>query len=137
MIRPIWDYLPRPTDDAIAPSFLTRSTQMQLRRIVHAHREGWLLEDRIARVGAMIAEDAHGDEASPTELLVTLKRAWAGIDAVHALAPHDARDLLRLVVTASIHAYFADPSGSAGAVDFGGGPVERQPPARAEAPRRA
>ena len=136
MIRPIWDYLPRPTDDAVALSFLTRSTQMQLRRIVHAHREGWLLEDRIARVGAMVAEDAHRDEAPPTELLITVKRAWAGIDAVHALAPHDARDLLRLVVTACIHAYYADPSGSASAVDVGGA-VEGQPPARAEAPRRA
>ena len=133
MIRPVWDYSDRHVGDPIAPSFLTRSTHMQLRRIVHAHREGWLLEDRVERVGRMVAEDAHRDGASATQLLITLKRTWAAIDDVHGLLPQHARDLLRLVVTACVHAYYAEPSADTSAARGAGAPSEGRVPPRSGA----
>ena len=133
MIRPVWNYTEWHAGGPITPSFLTRSTHMQLRRIVHAHREGWLPEDRIEHVGRMVAEDAHRDGASPTQLLITLKRAWAEIDDVHGLPPQRARDLLRLVVTACIHAYHAEPPGDTSAVRGAGVPAEGRVPPRSGA----
>jgi hypothetical protein len=88
----------------------TRSTLMAVRRVLHAYREGWLLEERLATVGRMIAADARQDGLSAAGMIVGLKRAWATLADVRDLAVHDGRALLERLVTQSIEAYYARPA---------------------------
>jgi hypothetical protein len=86
---------------------------MTLRRVLHAYREGWLLEDRLAAAARMVAEDArqHGPGAAP--MLVALKRAWAGLAELRGLPAREARALRDRLVTLGIRAYYA-PGGTPG-----------------------
>jgi hypothetical protein len=92
---------------------------MTLRRVLHAHREGWLRAERLAAAARMAAEDARLHGAGAAGMLVVLKREWAALEEVRAMSPLDARDLLDRLVTLSIRAYYqpAQPRRSADAPD--------------------
>ena len=90
---------------------LSRTTRMTLRRVLHAYREGWLLEGRLAVVARMVVEDARQHGLAAARMLVAIKAEWAALDAVRRLALHDARALLDRLVTLSMDAYYAS-SGS-------------------------
>jgi hypothetical protein len=91
---------------ADAGAVLSRSTLMTLRRVLHAYREGWLLEERLAWAARMAAEDARLGGVTAERMLVALKREWAALDDVRNLAALDARALLSRLVTLSIRAYY-------------------------------
>jgi hypothetical protein len=84
---------------------------MTLRRVLHAYREGWLLEERLAAVARMAAGDARRHGLAAARMLVAIKAEWAALDVVPRLALRDARALLDRLVTLSIGAYYAS-SGS-------------------------
>jgi hypothetical protein len=84
---------------------------MTLRRVLHAYREGWLLEERLAAAARMAAEDARLRGAGAAAMLVALKREWAVLEEVRALSPLDARALLGRLVTLGIRAYYR-PAGA-------------------------
>ncbi len=96
---------------------LSRSTLMTVRRVLHAYREGWLLEERLAAAARMAAEDARHRGVAAERLrgvaaermLVALKREWAALDDARRLPPLDARELLNRLVPLSIRAFY--PSG--------------------------
>ncbi len=84
----------------------SRSTLMTVRRVLHAYREGWLLEQRLTTAARMAAEDARLHGLPAERMLVALKREWAALDEVRGLAVRDARELLGRLVTLSIRAYY-------------------------------
>jgi hypothetical protein len=86
---------------------LSRTTLMTVRRVLHAYRDGWLLEGRLATAARMAAEDARQLGVAAERMLVTLERAWAGLDDVRRLSALDTQDLLRRLVTLTIDAYYA------------------------------
>ena len=88
------------------PVVLSRTTLMTVRRLVHAFREGWLPEERLAAAARMAAEDAHLHGVPAERMIVALKRAWAAIGAVHGLGVLEAQALLGRLVTLSIRAYY-------------------------------
>ena len=94
----------RPGEDA---AVLSRSTLMTVRRVLHAYREGWLLEERLGAAARMVAEDAHLHGVAAERMLVALKRAWAALSDARVLAVLDAQELLGRLVTLSIRAYYA------------------------------
>ena len=96
-----------PTDAGDARSaVLSRSTLMTLRRVLHAYREGWLLEERLTAAARMVVEDARRRGLPAEGMLVALKREWAALDdARHPTAP-DAQSLLDCLVTLSIRTYY-------------------------------
>ncbi len=109
--------------DGAAGAVVSRSALMTLRRVLHAYRDGWLLEDRLAAAARMVAEDArqHGLGAAP--MLVALKRAWAGLTEVRGLPARETRALRDRLVTLSIRAYYAPgqtPGAGAGATRAAG-----------------
>jgi hypothetical protein len=79
---------------------------MVLRRVLHAYREGWLLEERLAGAARMAAEDARARGLTAGEMLVALKREWGLLGIVPQLPRHDARELLDRLVSLSIRAYY-------------------------------
>jgi hypothetical protein len=85
---------------------ITRSTMMTVRRVLHAYREGWLLEERLAAAARMAAADAHRRGVSAEWMLVALEREWAALEDVRRLAVPDARELLSRLVTLCIRAYY-------------------------------
>lgn len=89
-----------------AEAVLSRSTLMTIRRVLHAYREGWVLEARLATAARMVAEDARRRGVAAERMLVALKRAWAALDDVRRLPALDARDLLGRLVTLSIGAFY-------------------------------
>ncbi len=100
---------------------LSRSTLKAARQVLHAYREGWFLDGRLAAVARMAADDARLRGAPAERMLVALKREWAALDEVRQLAAHDARALLDRLVTHFVRAYYdrAAPRGP-----------EPQPPGR-------
>jgi hypothetical protein len=86
---------------------LSRSTLMTVRRVLHAYREGWLLEERLAAAARMMAEDARMHGGAAEQMLVALEREWAALDDARRLPAHDARELLSRLVTLGIRAYYA------------------------------
>jgi len=112
------------TDQRRPVAVLSRSTLMTVRRVLHAFREGWLLEERLATAARMAAEDARGRRLEAAEMLVALKREWAALDEVRRLPMHDARDLMSRLVTLSIRAYYTRDRGTGRS----GGPTERAGP---------
>jgi hypothetical protein len=103
---------------------LSRSALMTVRRVLHAYREGWLLEERLAAAARMAAEDARRRGVAAEGMLVALKREWAALDDARRLAVLDAQALLSRLVTLSIRAYYgrARAGGRRGAAaDAGGG----------------
>jgi hypothetical protein len=106
------------------PRALSRSTLMMVRRVLHAYREGWLPEKRLAQAARMAAEDARQGGLAAEQMLVALKREWAELEEVRRLSRPDARELLARLVTLSIRAYYqraqrpgtpTPPSGHGGA----------------------
>jgi hypothetical protein len=93
----------RAGDDA---AVLSRTTLMTVRRVLHAYREGWLLEERLAAAARMAAEDARLRGVPAERMLVALKRAWAALGEVHGLPVLEAQALLGRLVTLSIRAYY-------------------------------
>jgi hypothetical protein len=95
---------------------LSRSTLMMIRRVLHAYREGWLLEERLAAAARMVAEDARLHGLPAARMLVVLKREWAALDDVRQLAGLGAQELLSRLVLLSIPAYYARerPAGGVG-----------------------
>ena len=85
---------------------LSRSTLMTMRRVLHAYREGWLLEERLSAAAWMAAEDARHRGVAAERLLVALKREWGALQEVRRMSGVDARDLLNRLVTLSIRAYY-------------------------------
>ena len=90
-----------------APS---RTTLMTIRRVLHAYREGWLLEGRLAAAARMAAEDARQQGQSAERMLVALKQEWNGLEEARRLPALDARDLLSALISLTIRAYY-DPVG--------------------------
>jgi hypothetical protein len=93
---------PASPDDAV----LSRSTLMTVRRVLHAYREGWLLEARLAAAARMIAEDARQRDVPAERMLVALKREWGALEEVRRMSPLDARELLDQLVTLGVRAYY-------------------------------
>ena len=91
---------------------LSRTTLMTVRRVVHAYRQGWLLDGRLAAAARMVAADARGRGLTAERMLVALKQGWAALDDVWRMSPLDARDLLTRLVTLSICAYYAPSPGT-------------------------
>ncbi len=92
-----------------ADAVISRSTLMTVRRVLHAYREGWLLEARLVTAAHMVADDARLRGVAAERMLVALKREWAALDDARRLPPLDARELLNRLVTLSIRAFY--PSG--------------------------
>jgi hypothetical protein len=91
---------------------LSRSALMLLRRVLHAYREGWLLESRVAAAARMIADDARQHGLTAERMLVALKESWGALDDVRRLAAGDARALRDRLVTLAIRAYYAEAGAS-------------------------
>ena len=100
--RPLHDDVP-----AAADAMVSRSALMALRRFLHAYREGWLLEDRLAGVARMVAEDARQHGFGVASMRVALERAWAGLAEVRGLPAREARALRDRLVTLGIRASYA------------------------------
>lgn len=80
---------------------------MRLRRLLHAHREGWMVDDLVGVAARLVVEDARQCGASIETALVALKQAWWALDETRGLALVGTQDLLARVVTSAIHGYFA------------------------------
>ena len=98
--------MPRVATDRRAATVLSRSSVMTMRRVLHALRDGWLLEARVAAAARMVVEDARRLGLDAAGLLVALKREWAALDEVQRLSAFDARTLLNRVISLSIRAYY-------------------------------
>jgi hypothetical protein len=85
---------------------LSRSTLMTVRRVLHAYREGWLLEGRFAVAARMIAEDAHQRGLAAERMLVALKQAWTALDEVRRMSPREAQTLSSRLIALTIRAYY-------------------------------
>ena len=95
-------------DDAASHDVvLSRSTLMTVRRVLHALREGWMLEERLASAARMAADDAHRSRGGAAAMLVALKHEWAALEEVRRLPSLDTRDVLARLVTLSICAYYS------------------------------
>jgi hypothetical protein len=90
-----------------APS---RTTLMTIRRVLHAYREGWLLEGRLAAAARMAAEDARQHGLTAERMLIALKQEWTAMEEARRLPAIDAHDLLSALISLTIKAYF-DPIG--------------------------
>ena len=86
---------------------VSRSTLMTLRRVLHAYREGWLLDDRLARAAHMAADDARRYNLRAERMLVLLKDEWGALEEVRRTPMLEARALLGRLITAFIAAYYA------------------------------
>jgi hypothetical protein len=62
---------------------------MTLRRVLHAYREGWLLEERLAAAARMAAADARQHGLAAARMLVAIKTGVGG--ARRRAAPGAAR----------------------------------------------
>jgi len=93
-----------------AAGAFSRSTMMTIRRVLHAYRDGWLLEDRLATAARLVADDARLHGLTAARMLVALKREWTALDAVRRLMPLDAQALLDALVSRAIRAYYASPA---------------------------
>jgi hypothetical protein len=115
---------------------LSRTTRMSLRRVLHAYRDGWLPEARLAASAGMVAGDARRCGLPAARMLVALKAEWSALEEVRRLAMLEARgpaELLERLVTLAIRAYYADGAGPAGPGPVGDLAVRasvRPPPAR-------
>jgi len=87
---------------------LSRSTLALLRRVLHARREGWLLEDRLAQAAGAAVADARRQRTPAVQLAVALRRAWADVPDLSCVDPQGARDLLNHLVTACVHSYYGE-----------------------------
>ena len=88
---------------------LSRSALMAVRRVLHAYREGWLLDDRLAAAARMIADDAQREGLPAARMIVLLKQAWTALDEVRWGAPVELQQLLSRLLTLSIASYYDRP----------------------------
>jgi hypothetical protein len=93
-----------------APAAPSRTTLMTIRRVLHAYREGWLLEGRLAAAARMAAEDARQQGLPAERMLIALKQEWNGLEEARRLPALDAHDLLSALISLTIRAYY-DPIG--------------------------
>ena len=99
---------PVPEGASVLPAVLSRSTLMAVRRVLHAYREGWVLERGLRRAAHAVAVDAHRHALPPERMLVAVKSAWASLPEVHQLTPDDdSRDLASRFFTLCIEEFFA------------------------------
>ena len=96
--------------DEATRAAISRSSVRAMRQFLHAYREGWLLEARLAAAARMAADDAHRQGLLPEQMLVALKDAWATLDEVRRLPPLDEPALRSRLVTLSISAYYRPDS---------------------------
>lgn len=89
------------------PDDMPRPTLTSVRRVLHACRDEWLVEERLTNAARLAAEDAREHGLAAERMLVGLKRAWAELEEAQALPLTDARELLDSLVTLSIRAYYA------------------------------
>ena len=93
---------------APGPAVISRSTATAVRRVLHALRDGWVLEHHVGRAARMIAADAHRHGLRAEEMLVALTRECAGLArARRAPEGGDARNLAQRLVTLCIHEFYA------------------------------
>ncbi len=85
---------------------LSRSTVMTVRRVLHAYREGWLVEKRLAAAARMAAQDGRLRGVPAERMLVALKHEWGALDEVRRMSALDAQDLLSRLVSLSIRSYY-------------------------------
>jgi hypothetical protein len=99
------------------------------------------LEDRLAAVARMVAEDARQNGVGRAPMLAALERAWAGLAEVHGLPAREARALRDRLVTFGVRAYDAHRSTPPGTPGAGAGAPrvagedDRRGGARRERPR--
>ena len=87
---------------------LSHSTVASLRRVLHAFRDGWMLESRLQATARMIADDAHRHHLPAERMLVALKHEWRGVSAVCDQGSHHAAlELQARLVSLCIRDYFA------------------------------
>ena len=101
-----------------APVAPSRTTLMMIRRVLHAYREGWLLEGRLAAAARMAAEDARQQGLPAERMLIALKQEWARLEEARRLPALDAHDLLSALISLTIRAYY-DPIGGGRRPDSG------------------
>ena len=92
-----------------AAAVISRSSAMAVRQVLNAFRDGWLLENRLRRAARMIAEDARRQGLRAEQMVVVLKREWAGLADVRR-APMDegmVREFARRLVSLCIHEFYA------------------------------
>lgn len=108
----------------LAPVPLSRSTLLTIRRLVNAARDGWSVDDLVARAARAVALDARRLGLDAAHMLISLKRAWPAVTTAQRLGLEDAPALLSRLVSACIGAYFAGGRRAAGrAVAGSGGPA--------------
>ena len=89
---------------------LSLSTVRALRRLLHAFRDGWLVEARLADAARMIAEDAHRDGLRAEQMVIAIKDVWSELPEVRGSAQVvDVQRLLSQLVTRCIHEFY-EPS---------------------------
>ncbi|MFL5575174.1 MAG: hypothetical protein ACJ79S_04275 [Gemmatimonadaceae bacterium] len=91
------------------PAVLSRSALMSVRRVLHAHRDGWQLDERLAAAASMVADDARARSAPAEAMLIALKHGWGELAEVRQLPPRDTRALLDRLVTLAIRELYAPP----------------------------
>ena len=102
----------------VAP--LSRTTLMAMRRLLHAFREGWVLEQRLAMAARMAVVDAREAGLEAERLVIALKAQWAMFEEVRALPGSDVRYLRDRLVSLSILAYYESERGPGAAAAPGG-----------------
>jgi hypothetical protein len=124
---------PDAPDGAPCEPVLSRATRTTLRRVLHAYREGWLLEERLAAAGRMAPGDARQCGLPAARLLVALEAEWSALEEVRHLATVEARGpagLLERLVTLAVRANYADGAGPGPVGDLAVGASAGPPPAR-------
>ena len=97
----------RPSEGKTADTPFSWQTLTLLRSIGVAVAEQWVHDGLIAAAARVIAEDAHRAALPCERALVALKRAWSGLVEVRLLPRKDGEEVLAVLVTASIKAFFA------------------------------
>jgi len=110
-------------DDHNSPAHAapSRTTLMTIRRVLHAYREGWLLEGRLAAAARMAAEDARQHGLTAERMLIALKQEWTAMEEARRLPAIDAGNLLSALISLTIKAYY-DPMGGGRLAASGGDP---------------
>jgi hypothetical protein len=95
-----------PARRAAAAAVPSRSAVRALRQFLHARRDGWVVEPRLARAARLVAGEARRCGLPPERMLVALKRTWWALDAVRALPGLEGQEWLSRLVSLSIRAYY-------------------------------
>ena len=81
---------------------------MAVRRVLHAYREGWVLDNRLRRAARAVAQDAHRRSAQAEQMLVAVKQEWAALPEVRALPPGDGlQELSSRFISLCIREFFS------------------------------